>query len=472
VKNNFQKIEKYLIIIPLLFVGIVKIPHLKLPYFWDEAWSYFPAVYKMYENGPGLLPGALPLWDAKGHPLFFFFLSSLWMKIAGTSVFWVHVLPLLISLVTLIAVFILLKKHVNTRAANIAIVLFSIQSLFLAQATMLLPEMLITLLLILSIHTYLNEKYLWFALVASVMVMTKETSIVFVGGFLVFHFITFLKNRKQFRKFFKESILISIPILVYGIFLIIHKKVFGSFFFEDHMGYVQFSFAPVVKKLKIAAGIIFINYGRIVVLLTVVGAIAIILFKRQKLKNKKLLAILVFQTIIFLLFSAFNFYTQRYMLGLLALFMILAGVILEQVKLKNIALNGLVLTIIIAVPLYFTFTKKSSSDSNLGYVEVVKVHQQMVKYCEEQGWHDQPVAASFNLIFCLRNPHLSYVSSDQGFSNVVHLRKFREAEIFLNECTSYGLSTQLDSIKKENKLVKEFRLKHAWGEIYTNFSGE
>jgi hypothetical protein len=54
----------------------------------------------------------------------------------------------------------------------------------------------------------------------------------------------------------------------------------------------------------------------------------------------------------------------------------------------------------------------------------------------------------------------------------VHLRKFREAKIFLNECTSYGLSAQLDSIKKENKLVKEFRLKHAWGEIYTNFPGE
>ena len=90
-KNYISKIENYIFILPLLFVVIVKIPHLAVPYFWDEAWSYFPAVFKMYESGPGLLPGALPLWDAKGHPLFFFFLSSSWMRIVGTSVFWAKV---------------------------------------------------------------------------------------------------------------------------------------------------------------------------------------------------------------------------------------------------------------------------------------------------------------------------------------------------------------------------------------------
>ena len=53
------------LIIPIGLLLIIQIPNLSLPYFWDEAWSYFPAIYKMYEIGPGLLPGDLPLWDAK-----------------------------------------------------------------------------------------------------------------------------------------------------------------------------------------------------------------------------------------------------------------------------------------------------------------------------------------------------------------------------------------------------------------------
>ena len=149
VKN--LKLGNYIFIIPLLFVLVVKIPHLSLPYFWDEAWSYFTAVHKMYESGPGMLPGDLPLRIAKGHPLFFFFIHSLWMRIFGTSVTGIHILSLIISLSTLLTTYFLVKKHVNQNAALLAITLLSVQSLFLAQATMVLPEMLLTLLLFRSL---------------------------------------------------------------------------------------------------------------------------------------------------------------------------------------------------------------------------------------------------------------------------------------------------------------------------------
>lgn len=449
---------------------IVKVPHLAVPYFWDEAWSYFPAVFKMYETGPGLFPGALPLWDAKGHPLFFFFLTSSWMRMVGTSVFWVHLLPLLISLGSLLATYFLVKKHTNIWAANISVFLLSIQSLFLAQATMLLPEMLITLLFILSIDFYMQKKYWLFVLSASLMVMTKETSIVFIGGFLLFHLIVYLKPGKESKKYIWESFLLLIPILVYGLFLVLHKKEFGTFFFEDHMGYIKLSGGAILNKLQIATGIIYTRYGRIAILLAVIISISIILIKKKKVANGKLLGLLIFQTAVFLIFSAMNFYTQRYMLSLLGLFAIVAGILLQQAKFKNEILNWIIVLAITAVPTYYTFTKKSNSDSDLGYVETVKVHQQMVKYCEEQGWQNKPIAASFNLIFALRNPNLGYVSTKEGFSEVTNMSKFREAEIFINESTFYDYRQELDSVKEENRLLKEFKQKHAWGEIYTNIS--
>lgn len=469
-KHFISKIENYLFIIPLLFVVIVKLPHLAVPYFWDEAWSYFPAVFKMYETGPGLLPGALPLWDAKGHPLFFFFLTSSWMRFVGTSVFWVHVLPLLISLGTLVTTYFLVKKHTNKRAANIAVLILSVQSLFLAQATMLLPEMLIVLLLLLSIDFYLRKKYWLFILFASLMVMTKETSIVFIGGFLMYHLFVYLRPGKESKKYITESLLLMIPILVYALFLFLHKKEFGTFFFQEHMGYIKLSWSTIINKLQIATEIIYTQYGRNVILLAVFISIAIILVRKRKITNGKLIGLLLFQTIIFLIFSALNFYTQRYMLSLLALFAILAGVILQQAKFKKEIINWVIVSAIITVPTFYTFTEKSNSDSDLGYVETVKVHQQMVKYCEDQGWQNKPIAASFNLIFALRNPNLGYISTKEGFSEVMNMGKFNEAEIFLNEGTFYDHRLQLDSVKNENVLVKEFKLKHAWGEIYTNLS--
>lgn len=422
----------------------------------------------MYETGPGLLPGALPLWDAKGHPLFFFFLSSVWMRLTGTSVFTVHILPLLISLCTLLVLFFVVKKHVNLWAANISVFLFSVQSLFLAQATMLLPEMLVTLLLLLSVGSYLSKNYWLYTVIASTMVMTKETSIAFIGGFLIFHMIEYFSGKTKTRKWIVESAILAIPVLVYGIFLFLHKRVFGSFFFQEHTNYIQLNLPSVINKIQVAVGIIFTRYGRNIILIATIVALSTIFVKKKKLKKKKLLGLLVLQTIIFILFSSLNFYTHRYMLGLMALFMIIAGILLEQAKLKKNIPNRIILAVIISVPLYFTFAKKTNADCDLFYVDIVKVYKKMVKYCEKQDWNDEPISSSFNLIFCLQNPHLGYVSTQEGFSNVTDLKKFKEAKIFINDCTSNGFTAQIDSIKNKTKLAKDFRLNHAWGEIFTN----
>ena len=464
------KIKDYLFIIPIIFILIIKIPHLSLPYFWDEAWSYFTAVQQMYESGPSLLPGALPLKIAKGHPLFFFFIYSSWMHIFGTSVTVVHILSLLISVATIMVTYLMVKKHANQNAALIAIVLLSIQSLFLAQASMVLPEMLLTLLLLLSIHMYLSRNFGWFILSAGLMVMTKETSIVFICGFLLMHLLTYIKPEKEARKYIVETFMISVPLIIYAIFLVLHKIEFGSFFYPDHTGYVDFRFDSVSQKINIATEIIFTRYGRKTVLIISTLSLLIILIKKTKLKSGTLLALILIQTLLFLSFSAINFYTQRYMLGLLSLFMIASAVIMENAKLKNLWLNTLILIFVTSIPLYSTLTQKSNTDKDLGYVEAVMVHQKMVHFCEEQDWQDKGISASFNLIYYLRDYSLGYLSQDKGFSNVSDLRYIRDSEIFLIDCTNHGKELQIDTIKTENQLVKEYQIKQAWGEIYTNLS--
>lgn len=420
----------------------------------------------MYETGPGLLPGALPIIDAKGHPLFFFFVSSLWMRIVGTSVFAVHVLPFLISLGTLVTTFIVVKKHANILAANLSVILLSVQSLFLAQATFLLPEMLVALLLLLSIHFFLSRRFWLFAIASSMMVLTKETSIVFAGGFIVYYFFNIWNSKSTATKLTWNCLLLFIPILIYGGFLVLHKLEFGSYFFKEHVNFIDVSNQEFFRKLQSATGMIFTRYGRNIILIAFVFSVVRLIIKKVKIKYGAFIGLLLLQTILFLLFSSLNFYTPRYMLGLLVLFIVMASIVFSQSKFNIKIINWVLISTIIAFPLYFSLTKKSNCDHNLGYVEVVKTHQEMVQFCEEQNWQDKSISASFNMISCLRNPHLGYLSSVKSFSNVKDLERFREAEIILLESTIIGNNDIRNTIRNENVLLKKVNLDHAWGQIY------
>ena len=109
------KVDVYFI--PVL-VGIVclilfKLPHLYLPYYADEAWSYAPAIKIMAQNGPSLLPGAISADYTRGHPLLFYFLSSSWIRLFGDSNFSLHSFALLISVLLVLAVYFSGKKFLN-----------------------------------------------------------------------------------------------------------------------------------------------------------------------------------------------------------------------------------------------------------------------------------------------------------------------------------------------------------------------
>ncbi|HAX96544.1 MAG TPA: hypothetical protein DCY35_08500 [Prolixibacteraceae bacterium] len=465
-KDLLKKTDNYFLILPILFLWIVKLPHLDLPFFWDEAWSYFPAIHKMYESGPGIFPGDLPLWDAKGHPLFFFFISSVWMKVAGLNIFFLRLLPMFISTGVLLASWTLLKKHISLSAANIAILLISVQQLFLAQAAMFLPEMLVTLLLLISLHAYLSRNFWVFSITGTAMVMTKETSIVFIATFLINHLFYYLNPDRKSRPYIIESLLMAIPLLSYVVFLILHKKAFGSWFFDDHLGYISISGTEVLGKMKIALSSIFINWGRVLILISVLGAMAIAIYKKSKPILSSLASVSLLLMIVFISFSSFNFYTQRYMLSMIVLFMIVASSILAKARFGNRFINLTIVAILAVIPAFYTFTKKSNADSDLGYIEVVHLHQEMVEFMEDQGWKNEPVSASFNMIFALRNPILGYIQTDQGFANVRDIKSFRQSRIFVHESTFYDDRSQLDSIKSEKFLLKRFENKHAWGEIY------
>lgn len=456
--------KNFSFIIPVIILLIIQVPNLGLPYFWDEAWSYIPSIVKMKQAGPSLLPGVIPIDYCKGHPQFFFFISSLWMKLFSENIVIMRLLPLLFSIGTIVTIYFGLLKLANWESAFIASLLVSVQSLFLAQSIFLLPEMLMTLLFVLSFFFLLNNRFLAYAISSTLMVLTKETSIIFALIFGLYYLLSlFVKsNRETFRH--RYLVALMMPVMMYVLFLILHYIAFKQIFYGDHVGYISLDWPTVHDKIFGASEYIFIGYGRRYVCIAAVLGLLIWLFQRSK--NASILILGILSILAFLAFSSVNFYTQRYSLVMMVIFILLTGYILGQVRIHQY-IKALVTLVLASVCLYFSLTEKQNGDVDLGYVQTIKVHQQLVQFCQENNLYDVPLSVTFNMIFILKDKDLGYVKGPENFTKVMGWNEYMQAKYYIYEITM-GNNPTLDYAKQNFKLIKTISLEHAWGSIYEN----
>lgn len=443
---------------------IVKIPHLGLPLFFDETYSYYPAIQEMAKTGPSMLPGAIPLIMSKGHPLLFYFLASLWMKyIAGNSILLMHVFPLIISLFTLFTFHRFARRHTNITLANIAAILLSIQSLFLAQASLVLPEILLFSLFMLSFDCYLSNNYKLYALFGSLMMLTKETAAVFVFGFGLVYLVENFSAWKT-RKFWTEILLLSIPAIVYGIFLLLHYLKFGVFFFSEHLGYITVDGSRLLYKLKSATSTLFLKHGRNTIIFAALISIAYLLFRKKKIAHKRLLVISLSIVILFLIFTITNFFVYRYVFPVMGIILLAALVLIQQAKTKYWLINAGYILLIFVVSIYYTSTKRGQSDVDLGYIQFLEVHKQMVEYCEHQGWYENEFGAGYNMVMSMRDHYAGYLHTEKNF-HMHHLPGIKDRDFIIYDSTCWPYEMPTDE-RQNLKLIKRFEYKKHWGEIY------
>lgn len=451
---------------PVLILLIIQIPNLWLPYFYDEAWSYIPSIVKMKEAGPSLLPGVIPIDYCKGHPQFFFFISALWMKLVSGNIILMRLLPLLFSIGTILAIYLGLLKLANWESAFIASLLISVQSMFLAQAIFLLPEMLMTFLFVLSFFFFLDRRFLAYSITSTLMILTKETAIIFPVIFGIFYLLTLLKktNREKFRH--RYLLALMMPGIIYLLFLFLHYRAFGVVFYGDHLQYVLSDRPFILDKIHLAYTHILLDYGRRYIWICFI--IGFIIWLMQKPQNGSLVILGILSFLAFMSFSIFNFYSQRYGLVAIVLFIILAGFIVGQLRFNQYIKVGITL-ILASVCLYYSLTEKQNADIDLGYVETIKIHKDLVQYCEENNFYDEPLSVSFNMIFALKEKDLGYVKGLREFTNVMDWKHYMKGHYYIYESTMENNPT-LEYAQQHFKLIKTFTRKHASGSIYENTS--
>lgn len=467
-KKNHSSLRSadFLVFIPLVLLLIILFPHLNLPYFWDEAWSYMVAIRKMAEAGPSLFPGIVPLDICKGHPQFFYFAAACWLKIFPEQIFYMRLFPLTISILLVVVFYVGIRRMCNPLVAAMGAIVLGTQSMFLAQSIMVLPEMMIALFLLLAVFSFARSKYAWYALWGSLMVLTKETALIFAGVF-IFYYVLFASGKQRKEPFkWKTLFLIAAPVLVYFIFLIAHKIAFGIFFYPEHLGFISFEWTAIWKKLGSAFVTVFVHYGRVSMLIFIVGILLFLMVRKATVQHSKALISLSLLFVAYLLFLSLNFYSPRYTLALLMLAVLAFAILVDSLGVPIFVKWAITLSVSF-VCLFYSLTSKREIDIDLGYIEVVELNRDVVQYCEQNNYFAEPIAASFNMNFSLKDKSLGYISGGKEFTKVAGIDHYKTARYVILETTT-GDSDIIEWVKAHYLLRKSFANKHAFAVIYEN----
>ena len=463
-----------IILITIIFF-ILKIPFLSLPYFWDEAWSYIPAVEWMRVHGPGILPGAIPPELSRGHPLLFYFLASSWQSILVNSVTVTHILPVIIACAFMLALFLFIKRFFDEYIALNTVLLFASMQIFFVQSGLLLPEILMALWAILVLYSFLTDRKLLYFILASMMMLTKESGFVLIAAIFAVKSATLLldKEQRSLKRILFQLTFILSPLIAPFVFFIMQKFRFGWIFFPEHMNKISFNPDNIYLTLSIILKIIFFNDGRWFMRVIMISSMIYILIRlrfviRERIFIKKemvpLLYILVF-ILFYIAFCIINFFTDRYLLAILPLIVFLCVFIFIKL-LPNKYLHIPVFAFLLVLSLCSYFRSTGIQDINMNYTDAVKVQKATVYYLEANNYREKKIWVSYLMSFNLKDKSLAYLSRGKEFKNLTSVLEDKaDAYVTLSFDND---TTTFNPFKRENKLklIKTFEKGLAKSEIY------
>lgn len=452
----------------LLCIVLIKIPHLSLPYFWDEAWSYGPAVNYMYKHGLSLLPGSLPMEFSRGHPLLFYFLSALAMKIFGAGFIASHIFPLLISLTVIVILYCFVKLFFNEEVAFYSCLLLSCQALFLAQANFILPDMFLVLCTLIAFWGYLKSNKIVYLIGATAFLLTKETGLILILFLILWEIFLFLNRKLKWSQLISHIILLSLPLLPVMLFFLIQKHRIGWYFYPEHIQSIEISFRLFREKMLGYLDIIFINNEKYLLLISTFFCFFFLLKKSFfQLQNKKAELLLMF--ILFALFyifcMSFLFFNLRYSLTVLPFIAIIFCSIIFY-SFKKPAFRSVVFVCLFFPIAYNAYCKRSSNNETLGYIDVIKSNKQAADYLVERNYSDSVIYVPFVMGINLDSTFPGYVADpDKIFKNLVYNdQKGIQLYIFVDSRPA----SEMDILVKRHNLIllKIFRSGNAWTALY------
>jgi hypothetical protein len=156
-----------------VFIFLLHLPLLQLPYFWDEAGYYVPAARDILLKG-SLIPHSTV---SNAHPPLVMAWLALWWKVVGYAPLVTRTAMLILAAFSLLGVFRLAERVANPKVAAASALCTALYPVFFAQSSLAHVDLAAAGLTFWAMSAYVEGQavatVLWFALAA----MAKETAI-------------------------------------------------------------------------------------------------------------------------------------------------------------------------------------------------------------------------------------------------------------------------------------------------------
>ena len=245
---------EFLFFLSLILFVLIKLNDLLLPFYWDELGAYAPGAFSMVDTHHiGLLPSCLSPNLSWGHPLLFTFCNAVVFNIFGENHIVGHSFAMMITLITLIVFFLFAQQMFDEKTAFFSSILLMAHPNFYTCSVMTLPEMMLTLFTIISVWGIVSKRWWLFAIAASLAALTKESAIVIPMLAILVIFFDAIKQRDYLSASRLKMFLLGIvPLLVFGLFMVIQKIQNGWFLYPVQLRHLTFSWEiiyPVGKRI-------------------------------------------------------------------------------------------------------------------------------------------------------------------------------------------------------------------------------
>jgi hypothetical protein len=185
----------------LIFIFLLHIPLLQLPYFWDEAGYYIPAARDLLLTG-GLIPHST---TSNAHPPLVMAWLALWWKIVGYAPLVTRTAMLVIAAFSLLGVFRLAARVSNVTVALASTVCTALYPVWFAQSSLAQLDMAAAGLTLWGLAAWLGDEFfgavVWFSLAA----LAKETAIITPLVLAGWEVLGFFGRKTQLRPLWQQK---------------------------------------------------------------------------------------------------------------------------------------------------------------------------------------------------------------------------------------------------------------------------
>jgi 4-amino-4-deoxy-L-arabinose transferase-like glycosyltransferase len=400
-----------ILLILIIIHTIVHLPFINLPVLWDET-SNFNAVNIIANHR---LNPFTYFWGYK--PQAMYMIPAILQFLGLTSLMWARLLILVFSLLSVYYMYRLGTKLFSRRVGVAASWLLVCFPLFAVQSSRFQDPVPFTALCLATLYYYFTGKQRSYLLAASFLVLTKETGIVIAVCLALINIITdFHLLRNDGISYIRKNIFLLLPVLVFGLWMIINRLTLGWYLWTPNVAYYSLSHLVDSSISLWAIRDVFLQYNLWIVFAVVITGMIFVTDDqtRTNVGTRKSLILLFFIIVISGIFLFSGLILVRYLLYLYALVFLMFSAILSLYIKNNVYYRLLIVFLCIsflALNIYRSVFVSSTrfDETSFAYIHDINLTHKLVQRFQTQ-YPDTVILAPWYVTGVLDRPEYGYIS--------------------------------------------------------------